>query len=205
MVIVRDWDFVLWTTKYPDAFFIMDEAEEQIEKRLLDLQLKQIKGMSLFRDKNFFAYSATLDVYWRRAFKKVFDVGDDAMVEFPSVQKLKTGRDDDADILVLAYKTKNDAAQAMCDKIIEQGTHQPVICFTSEDDPVLRNYLESIVTAQLKGVPFLYIYNHDQAIEQMHASQELTKGVYVLHRDFARGYDIKFGTDAFVAILSENC
>ena len=51
----------------------------------------------------------------------------------------------------------------------------------------------------------MYIYNHDQAIEQMHASQELTKGVYVLHRDFARGYDIKFGTDAFVAILSENC
>ena len=63
----------------------MDEAEEQIEKRLLDLQLKQIKGMSLFRDKNFYAYSATLDAYWRRAFKKVFEVGDEAMVEFPSV------------------------------------------------------------------------------------------------------------------------
>ena len=39
----------------------------------------------------------------------------------------------------------------------------------------------------------------------MHASQELSRGIYVLHRDFARGYDIKFGKDAFVAILSENC
>ena len=28
IVIVRDWDFLLWTTRYPDAYFIMDEAEE---------------------------------------------------------------------------------------------------------------------------------------------------------------------------------
>ena len=92
----------------------------------------------------------------------------------------------------------------MCDKIIEQGTHQPVICFTSEDDALFRDYLEKLVTQQLKSVPFLYVDNHDQAIEQMHASNELTTGVYVLHRDYARGYDIKFGKDAFVAILSEN-
>ena len=86
---------------------------------MLDLQQKQIKGMSLFRDKRLYAYSATLDSYWRRAFKKIFEVGDNAMVEFPSVQKLKTGRDDDADIVVLAFKTKLDASQAFCAKILE--------------------------------------------------------------------------------------
>lgn len=50
----------------------------------------------------------------------------------------------------------------------------------------------------------MHVKNQADASEQRQTYSAVTTGVFVLSRDFGRGYDLKLGTEALVLILAND-
>ena len=51
---------------------------------------------------------------------------------------------------------------------------------------------------------FNYISTEEEAAQQKNIATSLSKGVFLLHRKFSRGFDIKFAQDAIVVVFDPN-
>ena len=84
---------------------------------------------------------------------------------------------------------------------MDKAKDQPVLIFCGDTD------LKKIINDVDKIVDALKVnygrINKDRAAMEMRATNiNRTNGIYVLHRKYARGFDMKLAKDAFVMILS---
>ena len=94
MLLVDDFNFRHWRSKFPKAFYIVDEGEQVIEQRLVHLKANEFHGLVCLADKKVFFYTATLDPYWSEAMKNIFGLSPSSIRQFPSIKYLLTQEED---------------------------------------------------------------------------------------------------------------
>ena len=95
MILTADFRFDKWVKQTPTAYFIVDEAEQVIEQKLVCLVANAFQGLLCLVEKKVFFYTATFADYWKSAFLTVFELPPSAIKSFPSIKKLATGYDDE--------------------------------------------------------------------------------------------------------------
>ena len=88
-----DWEPWTWRQSYPNAFYVIDEAETLIANRLVDLNEEGYNGLVALNDKFIWMFSATLTDYYKESFKMAFGVGDSVFHCFVTPQKLVHGKE----------------------------------------------------------------------------------------------------------------
>ena len=83
----------------------------------------------------------------------------------------------------------------------DEAVNRPVVVFISDDDASIGNRLKQAIR-QEDRVVFNHIQEEEEAAQQKNFVVNFKDGVFLLSRRFARGFDLKFATDAFVVVLS---
>ena len=78
------WEPKEWRKNEKNKIFIVDEGEEAIERRLLDLTPTGFTGLAALRDKRVFLFTATLTDYYKACWMSAFDMPEEAVRRFPS-------------------------------------------------------------------------------------------------------------------------
>ena len=76
-----------------------------------------------------------------------------------------------------------------------------MLVFISDDNEIIGNRVKQAIE-QETSVIFNRISNGADACQQKNFAVNTEKGVFLLDRRFARGFDLKFATDAFVVVLA---
>ena len=84
----------------------------------------------------------------------------------------------------------------------EQAVRKPVLVFVSNDDPEVCQYVESAI-GRIADVSCFKIVSEEDATQSRLMSDTNNRGVIIMREEFARGFDIKFASDAFVCIFNE--
>ena len=72
-----------------NKIFLIDEGEEVIERRLLDVTKDGFNGLLGLRDLRVFLFTATLTDYFRESWRKAFQAQPDAVRIFPTQSQVK--------------------------------------------------------------------------------------------------------------------
>ena len=72
----NEWNPDKWLKENNKAYFIFDEAEQLLEKRLLTITERGLKGLVRMAGKNLAMFSGTLDPFWRNCYKAAFKADD---------------------------------------------------------------------------------------------------------------------------------
>lgn len=138
MYITTEWEPTRWAREYPNALFLFDEGEQLIETNLLGLTEFGFTGLYAMRTKKVFLFTATLDDYWSGSFKKVFEYGQECILEFPTSYYVKTKKLLQQRIEVFASKTVNGSVNDMISMVKKKMRTQPILIFIYRDDAQIR-------------------------------------------------------------------
>ena len=111
------WDPNEWKMNRKNKVFLVDEGEEVIERRLLDVKKEGFQGLLGLRDMRVFLFSATLTDYFRECWRRAFQENAKAVREFPTSHQVRSNVKYYQDVKVSLRRTKNDALQSMLDKV----------------------------------------------------------------------------------------
>ena len=75
-----------------------------------------------------------------------------------------------------------------------------MIAFISDDCDVIAERMQQDI--EQDNLLFNHLKTEEEAAQQKNYSTNISHGVYLLRRRFARGFDIKFAKDAFVVVLA---
>ena len=117
VTVVSRWDPTGWRMNVKNKIFIIDEGEEVIEKRLLDLTKDGFQGLAGLKDFRVFLFTATLTDYYRACWLAAFEMPPEAIRTFPTQQEVKTGIAYQQDVKVSVRRSKLLALQAFLDQI----------------------------------------------------------------------------------------
>ena len=83
------WDPEEWKMNRKNKVFLIDEGEEVIERRLLDLKKEGFTGLLGLRDFKVVLFTATLTDYYRKCWRRAFQASHDAVRTFPTQHQVK--------------------------------------------------------------------------------------------------------------------
>ena len=119
VTVTAEWEPNAWLSNPRNKIFVVDEGEEAIETRLLDLTPKGLNGLAALRDRQTFLYTATLTEYWKLCWRNVFAAPEEAVHRFPSSLWVKTGREYSQDVRVSVRETKPQTRKAFIERLVE--------------------------------------------------------------------------------------
>ena len=102
----------------------------------------------------------------------------------------------------MAGKTEELALELLVETIQDKLFEQPIIVFQSLDKPETKLAIERALEGS--DVTLSVINDALNAAVQQGSSRRIARGVFLLDRGLARGYDLKFAKDAFVIVLSQD-
>ena len=85
------WAPTEWRMNSKNKIFLIDEGEEVIERRLLDVKKEGFTGLLGLRDMRVFLFTATLTDYFRECWRRAFQEDPRAVREFPTSNQVRNG------------------------------------------------------------------------------------------------------------------
>ena len=86
----------------------------------------------------------------------------------------------------------------LADSCVELGRIAPVLVFATHHQPLLFKKLKE--TLALVRIPCTEVLNENDALVQRNLCRNLYHGVWLIDRDFHRGFDLKLSVDSTVII-----
>ena len=102
----------------------------------------------------------------------------------------------------MVKETDEELKQLILERVNREFDEHPFIVFMVKDDKQLFDELQSI--CKEKKAPFVHIYDVEEAFSHRQLYNEAMKGVFILEKEFSRGYDLKLGTEALVVIFANS-
>ena len=118
VTVTAEWDARGWLSNARNKLFLIDDAEECIEKRLLDLTSTGFKGLAALKKVRTFLFTATLTEYHKKCWQAVFNAPAAAHKEFESSFEVKNARKLEQEVQVSVKRNKPLAVAAAIEKII---------------------------------------------------------------------------------------
>ena len=122
MIVPDTFNLPTWKRDFPNAVFIIDEAEQMFETHMLDLRVDSFQGLAGMRACKIWFFTATLSDYWRKIVAIVFSLQEEDIMQFPTAKFLRDGFDWDQRIVVSIRTDKAKAIASMCNEIKTQIT-----------------------------------------------------------------------------------
>ena len=106
-----------WKQNEKIKLFIIDEGEEVIVVRLLDVTKDGFQGLLALHNMKFWLLTATLTPYYKLCWQIAFQAPEESVSDFPTQNKVRTTEEFKFDVRVSLRKTKYTALQAMLDEV----------------------------------------------------------------------------------------
>ena len=134
VTVTAEWDTKGWLSNARNKLFLIDDAEECIEKRLLDLTSTGFKGLAALKKVRTFLFTATLTDYHKACWKAVFGMPEEAIHKFPSTHEVQFKDELKQDVRLSLRRNKGDMMEAAIEKITRVAQEKPVLLFIAKDD-----------------------------------------------------------------------
>ena len=92
VLVTANWQPKKWLENPRNKIFVVDEGEDAIEKRLLELTPAGFTGLAALRDRKTVLFTATLTNYFAACWQAVFQAAPAAIHKFPSQQEVRNGQ-----------------------------------------------------------------------------------------------------------------
>ena len=202
MTVTHVWAPVQWRQNPKNKIFLIDEGEEAIETRLIDVTPAGFHGLLALRDHRVFLFTATLTDYYKACWLEAFQAPGSAVRYFTSQNELRYGQKLAQDVYVSVRRNKEETLEAFLEKIEEKMQDRPVLVFIAQDNEDALNKLEERMGPHSERIPFNKIEKEVGADQVQERAPTMSNGVFFMKAGLGRGVDFKFAKTAFVAILN---
>ena len=84
--------------RYPDAYYLLDEADMFIKQHLIEYKNKARTGLNALRNMKAFLFTATLPEFWQLCVRYLFEAPQTCIIEVKTVQVVFTAQSNTWDI-----------------------------------------------------------------------------------------------------------
>ena len=187
--------------------FICDESDLLLNKHVVSFaqlphsSLKELRGLGvIFHAKKTYFMSATYDAYEKKLLQQTFIYPESEIIVFENLLSLVSGvKQGDFDLKSEVEKEVPQLKSSLLSLVKKELELRPFIIFMAKQEQDLVDELQKL--CEERGVPFVEVYDSEDADEKRRLYDNQTKGVFVLSRAFGRSYDLKLAAEAQVLIL----
>ena len=102
----------------------------------------------------------------------------------------------------MVSQKEDDLIEAICARVSQELANSPVIVFMGEERDKLIKKLEKIASSASQNCNTIRNERDAKLCRLTHGSK--TRGLYIIMREFGRGYDLKLLKEALVLVLVNN-
>ena len=145
VMVTSNWQPKKWLENPKNTLFVIDEGEDCIEKRLLELTPQGFTGLVALKDARTALFTATLTDYFAGCWKRALRAPEQAIKRFESQQEVRNNVSFRQDVKVSLRETREEALADFLNEIKERCERQPLLVFIAEDDTVALAALQDMM------------------------------------------------------------
>ena len=183
----------------PNDYLICDEADMYLKEGLMTFKNSSMTGLITAKQANLYLFSATIDE------------NDESMLKtnFPDIEILhmKTALEISGEAETsynVSGRFWTDSIQALDDMRKEVrlwSEKKPAIVFTSDHQTDVWDAIEESLKNEGHGIEVFRVDTYLEALQQRQLASDATKGVWLVNREWSRGFDLKLADESKVFIF----